>query len=422
LLVNIHVNKVALRMVAAAGLLVGASLAACSSSTEEPGNPIIPGGGGSSTSGASSGGSSSGAATGGTGGAAAGSSSGGTTGCVGNQIKDMASGTCMCPAYAPNFCDDVMKCINQTKDPDHCGNCTTKCAATSACSESVCTPEPMSLGEVAGCGKLKLQQAGGKLYLLATMTGALSSMPIPAGAAPTPIATGFDMGTAFAVDATNAYVATGMTIKTVPLVGGTPTVIVTETTPIFDVAVAGGKLYYAVGKDVKEVAVPAGGTGVSVAVGIDEGEPQGVAIQGGTVLYASAQAFNVEADPIASGEGHLKLGASQGGLIFGHRSVQSDAMYVYWAVNGTVQRAPFGGADHAQKTAGTAIGNVTAYAINDTTVYLASDMGDLEKAAFGAEKSTWLARGLGKVSSLVVDATSVYAATEETCKVLKTAL
>jgi hypothetical protein len=74
-----------------------------------------------------------------------------------------------------------------------------------------------------------------------------------------------------------------------------------------------------------------------------------------------------------------------------------------------------------QKTVGTAISNITAYAINATTVYMASDMGDLEKAAFGAEKSTWVARGLGKISSLVVDAGNVYAATE-TCKVLKVGL
>jgi hypothetical protein len=116
-------------------------------------------------------------------------------------------------------------------------------------------------------------------------------------------------------------------------------------------------------------------TGASVAVGIDEGEPQGVAASGDYVLYGSAQAFNVEADPIAHGEGHLEIGASQGGLAFGHRSIQADAMYVYWAVNGTVQRAPFTGAAHAQKTAGAGLGNITASAIDATSVYFASDEG-----------------------------------------------
>jgi hypothetical protein len=433
LLVNIHVNKPAVRTFAAVSLLIGASLVACSSSTEEPGNPIIPpvGGsagtpaqGGSGTAGAAAGSSAGGMSGGSTGGEsnAGTAGAGGGNGCIGNQIKDMATGMCACPTYAPNFCTDVMKCVSQAKDPTHCGDCDTKCPATSACSESKCTTEPMSLGEVAGCGSLKLQQADGKLYLLSTMTGALQSMPIPAGAAPTSVATGLTMGSAFALDATNAYVATGMTLQRVKLSDGTKQTVVTETTPIFDVAVAGGKLYYAVGKDVKSVdATATAGTGTSVAVGIDEGEPQGVAVSGDYVLYGSAQAFNVEADPIAPGEGHLKLGASQGGLIFGHRSIQADAMYAYWAVNGTVQRAPFTGADHAQKTAGTGLGNITAYAINATTAYFGSDTGDLEKAAFGAEKSIWMARGLGKLSSIVLDATSVYAATDQ-CKILKTAL
>lgn len=426
---NTHVNKAVVRTFAVASLLVGACLVACSSSTDEPGNPIIPPVGGSSGSSAQGGASSNaGSPAGGmSGGSAGGASSAGTgglnaSGCIGNQIKDMATGMCGCPAYAPNFCTDVMKCISQAKDPTHCGDCDTKCPATSACSESMCTTEPVSLGEVAGCGQLKLQQAGGKLYMLSTMTGALDSMPIPAGAAPTSVATGLTMGSAFAVDAMNAYVVTGMTLQRVKLSDGTKATVVTETTPIFDVAVAGGKLYYAVGKDVKSVdATATAGTGTSVALGIDEGEPQGVAVSGDFVLYGSAQAFNVEADPIAPGEGHLKLGASQGGLIFGHRSIQADAMYVYWAVNGTVQRAPFIGADHAQKTAGTGLGNITAYALNATTVYFASDTGDLEKAAFGAEKATWMARALGKVSSIVLDETSLYASTDA-CKVLKTAL
>jgi hypothetical protein len=82
------------------------------------------------------------------------------------------------------------------------------------------------------------------------------------------------------------------------------------------------------GEPGKPIIVPAGG-----GAGGAEGEPQ-VAVSGDVALYCAAQAFNVEADPIAPGEGHLKLGASQGWLIFGHRRIQADAMYVYWAVNG----------------------------------------------------------------------------------------
>jgi hypothetical protein len=432
--VNTHVNKSAARTFTVACLLVGTCLVACSS-TDDGTQPIIPGGvsgstqagggAGGSAAGASAGGSAqSGNGAGGSAGSGAGTAgtstagAGGTSGCIGNMVNDQ--GVCKCPTYAPDFCPAVMKCSNQTKDPDHCGGCDTKCAATSACSAGMCTAEPTSVGEVAGCGELKLQLGGGKLYLLSTDT--LKSMPIPAGGAPTDVATGLTMGSAFVVDATYAYVAAGTSLLRVKLSDGTKNTVVTEAKQIYDVAVVGDTLYYASGPDVKSIASTASaGTGTSVAVGVDSGEPQGVAVSGGFVLYGSSVAFNVEADPIAPGEGHLKLGASQGGMLFGHRSVQADADYVYWAINSTVQRAPFTGVMHSQKTAGQALNNVTAYAINATTAYFASEMGDLEKAAFGDEKSTWMARGLDKVTSLVLDDQNVYLATDK-CKILKTAL
>lgn len=428
---NTQVNKSAARAFAAAGLLVGTCLFACSSSTDDATKPIIPGASGSGSmtqGGGGAGGSAAGAPGGGSAqsgasgsaGAMTTAGAGGTNGCIGNMVNDM--GVCKCPTYAPDFCPDVMKCSNQTKDPDHCGGCDTKCAATSACSAGMCTMEPTSIGEVAGCGELKLQQGGGKLYLLSTTTGTLKSMPIPAGGAAADVASGLTMASAFALDATYAYVAAGTSLLRVKLSDGTKNTVVTETKQIYDVAVAGDTLYYASGTDVKSVAATANaGTGTSVAVGVDNGEPQGVAVSGDFVLYGSSVAFNVEADPIAPGPGHLKLGASQGGMMFGHRSVQADADYVYWAISNTVQRAPFTGDMHSQKTAGQALNNVTAYAINATTVYLASDMGDLEKAAFGAEKSTWMARGLDKVTSLVLDDANVYLANDK-CKILKTAL
>jgi hypothetical protein len=259
------------------------------------------------------------------------------------------------------------------------------------------------------------------LYVLNGMAGTLGAVALPAGGAPASVATGLTGASAFALDAMNAYVVTGMSVTRVKLSDGTKSVVIQETGPIYDVALdTKGNLFYTQAKEVRMVLASATlGTGTKVAEGIDDGEPQGVAISGDTVLYASASAFNVESDPVA-GEMHVKIGASQGSLFFGHRSVQADGTNVYWA-NGGVQAAAFAGADHTGKSVGTPVeGNVTAYAINATskTAYFASETGNFEKSAFTAETPTWVARGLGKVSSIVLDDASVYLATAD-CKILK---
>lgn len=422
---NISLKQVVLRVATATGLLVGGSVVACSGTNEGVNNP-----GPSTTAGTSTGTSgaaaTAGSGTGGTGGASgtSGAGTGGAGKCPGNQIG--MPGACMCPAYAPQFCEAITKCVSSMKDPDHCGGCDTMCGPMQACAAGACTPDLTTVAEVAGCGTLQLVSTASKLYVLSTMAGTLTSIALPAAAAatPTPIATGLTGATAFAVDATNAYVTTGMTVTQVKLADGTKTVLVTETTPIFDVAVDAGKIYYAVGKDVKQADAATPGTGTSVAVSADEGVAQGVAVSAGTVLYASNEAFNLESDPIAAGEGHVKIGASQAGLIFGHRSVQADATNVYWA-NGSLQTAMFTGADHAGKIVAQPIDGspVIAFAIDSAAkmAYIATMDGSFEKSAFDKadQEATWVARGLPKVSSVVVDATSVYLSSA--CKILKSA-
>lgn len=423
---NTSLKQVVLRVAAATGLLLGSSLVACSGTTDDTGKP------GPGTSGTNPGTAGTTATTGGSGGSGtAGTGTGGSGGgskCPGNQIGTV--GACMCPAYAPQVCEAITKCVSPMKDPDHCRGCDKKCGATQACAAGLCTPDLMTVAEVAGCGTLQLVSAAGKLYVLSTMTGTLSSIALPAAAAaaPTEIATGLTGGTAFAVDATNAYVATGMTVTQVNLTTKAKLVLVTETAKIFDVAVDGGKIYYAVGKDVKQANAAAAGTGVAVAVSADEGEAQGIAVSAGTVLYASAAAFNLESDPVV-GEGHVKIGASQAGLIFGHRSVQADATHVYWA-NGSLQSAQFTGADHAGKIVAQPIDGspIVSFAIDSAakTAYIATLEpttmdSNFEKSSFDKadQEAIWIARGLPKVSSIVLDATSVYLASA--CKVLKSA-
>jgi hypothetical protein len=418
--VKIRFKRVVLRVAAATGLLAGSSVVACSGTTDPGTSPGPSGGGTTSVSGAT--------ATGGTGGTTAGggmSSSGGGAKCPGNQIG--TPGACMCPAYAPTFCEAIPKCVSPMKDPEHCGDCATACGPMQACAAGKCTADLATVAEITGCGTLQLVSAPGKLYVLSTMTGTLSSIALPAGGMPTDVATGLTGATAFAIDAMNAYVVAGMTVTQVKLADGTKTVLVTETAQIFDVAVSNGKIYYGVGEEVKQASATAAGTGTSVAIGIDHGLPQGVAVSGDSVLYASASAFNVESDPIV-GEGHVKIGASQADLVFGHRSVQVDAMNVFWA-NGGVQKALFTGADHAAKTVAVPFGGqgakTIAYAADPAakTVYIATDDGNFAKSTYSDDKDTeeaaWVARALPKVSSIVLDDASVYIASA--CKILKSA-
>jgi hypothetical protein len=125
---------------------------------------------------------------------------------------------------------------------------------------------------------------------------------------------------------------------------------------------------------------------------------------------------------------------SQGGLIFGHRSVQTDGTKAYWVNNG-LQSAPImpdAGGAYPGVGVGTPKdgGTITAFAIKGTTAYFAEQspgatpadppLVNFEKQAAGDADPTWLARNLGVVSSIVVDDTSVYLASG--CNLLKSPL
>lgn len=422
-------RQVVVRAASAASILVGSSLAACSGSDETP-SPGPGVSGSTSTSGTTAGGS----ATGGTGGSAAGGTVAGGTGgsaagtgggnaCPGNQL--MKDGMCACPAYAPKYCEAITKCVSDQKDPDNCGACANACGMMNACAAGACTPDLATFGELTGCGTLQLLVANGKLYALSTGTGDFNVYALPAGGAPTKAGT-VAGGTAFTVDATNAYIAAGKSVMRLPLAGGAAVAVVTEAGDIKDVALDGTKLYYTSNKDIKQVdASASAGTGVSVAQSADEGVAEGLAVAGGFAFYASNAAYNLEMDPIA-GDGHVKLGASQSGLIFGHRSVQADATNVYWT-NSSLQSAAYAGADHPAKVIAQPIDGkkVIAFAVDGTKqmAYIATEDLNLEKATFesGAkgEEAVWMARNVPAITSVVIDDASVYVASQ--CKILKAA-
>jgi hypothetical protein len=160
-----------------------------------------------------------------------------------------------------------------------------------ACSAGACTPDLTTFADVTGCGTLELLSTSTTLYALGSMTG-LTSYALPAGGTAVPIGAAFMGGTAFTVDATNAYVAAGKDLKRVKLADGTTDTLVSEADTIWDVAVDSGNVYYATGVNVKMVSATAaaGSAGTVAATAIDDGMAQGVTVSAGYALYASSVA------------------------------------------------------------------------------------------------------------------------------------
>lgn len=358
----------------------------------------------------------------------------GSNGCPPGQ-QQLGSGKCGCPAFAPDYCGAIGKCVNFTKAPGTCGSCQHACGSTQACVASECTPELEQVVELPDCGSLLLVYANATLYALSTGAGELLSVSAGDGA-PSTIATGLEGAVAFAVDATSAYVASGSKVTQVALSDGTKADVATDVMPIYDVAVQGSAVYYAVDKPAADVSAAhadfggfikkvasAGGAPEIVAGGMDLGQPQGVAVAGMNVLYATESAKNVEVqkglpvgadarvDPL-----HYKLGASQGSLLLGHRSVQTDGTYVYWS-NDAVQRAKFADAAPVQEQATSSLGVTTAFAIDGAVVYFGSELGDLGKGQVPSDEAVAMARNLGRITSIVTSAASVYVAAE--CRILR---
>ncbi len=421
------------RLVIAGGLLGGLGLILACSEEPQQQTPTPPAHGGS-TAAAGTGGSTAGSTTGGMGGGG-GSDTGGTAGSGGTggslcatdckalgQICDMASASCMCPGYNPDHCPAANLCTDFIDDTEHCGNCDTACTAVQACSAGACTADPVEVyTTAAGCGSLKLLIVGTTIYIMNVGAGTISSVPAAGGAATADIVTGLTAPVAFAVDANNFYVASGMTIDRFPLAGGAAEPVVTEATEIWDVTVdTGGMLYYPVGTDIKSIdATEDAGTGTVVATAVDAGTPQSVAVDGDLVFWGASTAFNVEVDSITT-DAPVKLGASQGSLIFGHQSLQTDGTNVYWANGGQMARRAYDGVTGQETVGGTREnGSITAFAVTAMDGYWAAD-GNIEKGQVGGD-AVWLARGQGVVGGMVVDASSVFWSTDA-CKIFKTGL
>jgi hypothetical protein len=165
---------------------------ACSSTDDGAGTktPPAPPSGGTASGGSPAGGSAptAGSATGGSAGTTSGGGSGmactGTPDCMGTGFV-CRMGMCACTTDVPDVCGTgaTAACVNKKADPDHCGDCDTKCDAGATCVAGACTKKPVELTKGTGCGAMRLAVQGANVYWSEPLTGKIRSMPLAGGAA-----------------------------------------------------------------------------------------------------------------------------------------------------------------------------------------------------------------------------------------------
>jgi hypothetical protein len=315
-------------------------------------------------------------------------------------------------------------------DDDHCGDCATACAATSACNDGACSalPEVIYTPKTGTYILANLVLSGDTLYwsegynvLSMAVTGG-SVTPVT----PVPPVHGDRLSwvSELELNGANLYAYdrdvdfTAPSLFRIPLSGGLPERIVQEggvaqsARPISDFAVQAGVLYYTVGNQVKTVPADAtNGTGTVVATAASSADLYGVAVDGSLLFWAAGgpelqppASYNVEGDLISGGN-RRTLG-TQGGYT-GQDSLTTDGTHVYWANGATLQRRVYDASTPPETIASTHGPAITHFAVNATTAYYASSDGRLLKATFGA-KPRAIARNASEIRSLVVGESGVY--------------
>jgi hypothetical protein len=348
-------------------------------------------------------------------------------------------GMCACSAEKPEVCTGPNVgggpngvCTNRMVDADNCGQCGMKCEAGAACVAGVCGAPPADLSTATGCGSIRLAIQGSSLYWTEKATGKVMSVPIGGGASQE-VASGQLNPTQIAADASGVYWvnqgddsagSSKVMKKSLPLSAGAPVTLKASpgVSKILTITVSAGKLYYGLDHDVHVVSTDAADTLdeiVGTAINFDQnpptgtpsGEPAGLAVSGNKVFWTTATRQGVEGDDIAPGiTGYVELGESQGSLL--PQDIGSDGTHAYWVDGATFRRAM---AKPPVDIAGTPdFDMITAFAINGTHVYFASEKGlilkhDLMPPVGDVPLApTELARAQVMTTSIVLDSSDAY--------------
>jgi hypothetical protein len=439
-------SKLCVGLVLASGLLVSSLVSACGEKVEEikpgpspGGSSTLPHGGATGTGGATGGTSGAGGVSGGSGGAATGGAAGAGMGvppvggkCVTNAVKHAADGLCYCQPSTLTMCTDG--CGDFPTDPDHCGNCTTKCEAAQACTAGKCTASPKVLAPaVAGCGSMMLTIASGTVYWTDKLHGTVNSVAA-AGGAPKALVTGQTGAEQIAVNGAALYwIANGTTVKqimTSPLAGGTATAVL-KTAPTGDIhgftfSEDGKTLYYSTDKLINKTPITGAGAGTITEVGHEEkGIPHALAVAGDLIVYPAQVTGDIDVMKMVDGTPAScaspdsavpntncdRLARSQGNLY-------DSAVYLiegnaYWLngnqVTGNPVVNPTGVNDIIAQATSANVMNGTALTILNKVVYFTDDSGYVYSAPLMKNAPvTTLARAQMKPTSIAADAANLY--------------
>ena len=205
-------------------------------------------------------------------------------------------GVCECvSSETPDPC--AAGCTDLSIDSESCGTCGHACAPREVCLAGSCGPEPtIVVPSNPGCGSLSLAARAGTVYWTDEGHGTVESQA-RAGGPPVVIASGESGPTRIKLNGANVFwLASGTSIRTAALTGGTPTGVVSEAGTIadFDVSEDGAFVYYATGTSLRKVA-SGGGASVEVANvnGSVAGAPVQIAVGGGLLAYRTMNAVDV---------------------------------------------------------------------------------------------------------------------------------
>lgn len=372
--------------------------------------------------------------------------------CMGTGFVCRA-GTCSCTADVPDVCGTGAEgaCVNKKSDPDHCGDCATKCDAGATCVDSKCTTKPVDvLAAGTGCGAIRLAVSGTNLYWVEAMSKKVRTVPLAGGAA-TDVVTDTGTPMRIAADAKGIYwiskngKVSSVMKKALPLAAGAAEELVkfdaTDETnedkqEILGIAVGADKLYYTLGNEVHQISTTKGGADIIVGIAVNydapakiEGVPHGVAVNETMLAWTDQGDRNgVEGDdilvesatPLTDKSGYVELAQSVGGLGY---EIAVDATYAYWTDGGRFVRNKLTAATPVPDPAimeSPKSSVIQSFAITAMNVYAANADGlilrhSLTPPAEGMEpvEPAAIARDQKVPTSVVVNGTKVYWATED---------
>jgi hypothetical protein len=370
--------------------------------------------------------------TGGFGGSAGGFAGNNPNTCPPNSVRHADDMLCHCQPATLTQCADG--CGDLTLDPDHCGNCDTKCGPTVTCTASQCGVAPTTLvPAVTGCGALQLALGGGKLYWTDRLHGSLSSVAITGGA-PQPLLQNQAAPTQIIVSGSSLYwLASGKkSIMTATTAGASPTIVMQSADDIggFTLSIDGQTLYFSAGTKVNKTTSAPGGAVTEVGHE-DAGIPRGLALTGNLIAFPTDLNADVDVMTLVDGTPAVcatpdsttavnlncaRAARSQGLLLLDSIFIVNGR--VHWANGLSLLSAPVVNPQDFSETSATAqspmASTITAFTIEAQNSYLADDAGFVYQATVIPNGPTLaIARGQGAPTSIVADATHVYWATQD---------